>query len=358
MWPDRRLLDLFKIEVPIVQAPMAGAMDTELALAVAEAGALASLPVAMLSEQQLREQMTTFRAATRKPVNVNFFCHTPPVPNNEREHGWREMLRPYYVEYGLDPNASAPSANRRPFDDAHCVVVEELKPEIVSFHFGLPAPALLKRVKAAGCLVMSSATTVEEARWLEAHGCDVVIAQGYDAGGHRGMFLTDNLTTQVGTFSLVPQVVDAVKVPVVAAGGVTDARGIVAALALGASAAQIGTAYNFTPESRIAPLHRAALKAARDDGTVVTNMQTGKPARGFVNRVMRELGPVNKAVPDFPLAGGALAPLNAKAVAQERADFLTMWAGQAASLGREMPARELTAKLASETQALMRRMAG
>ncbi|MGA8889257.1 MAG: nitronate monooxygenase, partial [Pseudolabrys sp.] len=251
MWPDERALDLFKVEHPVVLAPMAGAMDTGLAIAVAEAGALGSLPIAMLDERQMRDHMAKFRAATDKPVNLNFFCHKPAVPNNAREHAWREALKPYYVEYGIDPAASVPASNRIPFDEAQCSVVEDLKPEVVSFHFGLPATALLARVKDSGCIVMASATTVAEARWLEANGCDAIIAQGYEAGGHRGMFLTDNLTTQVGTFALVPQVVDAVKVPVVAAGGITDARGIVAALALGASAVQIGTAYLFCPESRI-----------------------------------------------------------------------------------------------------------
>ena len=244
MWPDQRVLDLFKIEHPVVLAPMAGAMDTGLAIAVADAGGLASLPIAMLDERQMRDQMEKFRAATDKPVNLNFFCHKPSVPNNAREHAWREKLKPYYVEYGIDPAVSVPSTNRIPFDEAQCSVVEELKPEVVSFHFGLPAPALLARVKDAGCIVMASATTVAEARWLEANGCDAIIAQGFEAGGHRGMFLTDNLATQVGTFALVPQVVDAVKVPVIAAGGITDARGIVAAFALGASAVQMGTAYS------------------------------------------------------------------------------------------------------------------
>ena len=266
MWLDERALDLFKVEHPVVLAPMAGAMDTGLAIAVAEAGALGSLPIAMLDERQMRDHMAKFRAATDKPVNLNFFCHKPAVPNNAREHAWREALKPYYVEYGIDPAASVPASNRIPFDEAQCSVVEELKPEVVSFHFGLPATALLARVKDSGCIVMASATTVAEARWLEANGCDAIIAQGYEAGGHRGMFLTDNLTTQVGTFALVPQVVDAVKVPVVAAGGITDARGIVAALALGASAVQIGTAYLFCPESRIQPPHRAALASASDDG--------------------------------------------------------------------------------------------
>jgi nitronate monooxygenase len=362
MWPDRRLLDLFKIEHPIVLAPMAGAVDADLVIAVAEAGGLGSLPVALFNEQQMREQMAKVRAGTRKAINLNFFCHTPPVPNNAREHAWREALKPYYSEYGIDPAAPVPSSNRTPFDANLCAAVEDLKPEIVSFHFGLPEPALTRRVKAAGCLVMSSATTVEEARWLEAHGCDVVIAQGYEAGGHRGMFLTDNLAAQIGTFALVPQIVDAVKVPVIAAGGITDARGIAAALALGASAAQVGTAYLFCPESKIKEPHRVVLEGVRqkgaDDVTVVTNLMTGKPARGFVNRVMRELGPINTIAPEFPLAGGALAPLAAKALAQGSGDFSTLWAGQAASLGRAMPARDLTAKLADETQALMKRMAG
>jgi nitronate monooxygenase len=358
MWPDRRLLDLFGIEHPIVLAPMAGAIDADLVIAVAQAGGLGSLPVALFNEETMRAQVDKIRAATKKPININFFCHKPPGPSNAREHAWREKLKPYYVELGIDPAAPVPSSNRTPFDAALCAAVEDIKPEIVSFHFGLPAPSLLKRVKAAGCVVMSSATTVEEARWLEANGANVVIAQGYEAGGHRGMFLTDNLATQVGTFALVPQIVDAVKVPVIAAGGITDARGIVAALALGAAATQIGTAYMFCPESIIKPPHRIALASARDDETVVTNLMTGKPARGLINRVMRELGPVNDIAPEFPLAGGALAPLGAKALAQGSGDFSSMWAGQAASLGRAMPARELTAKLVDETQALMKRMVG
>jgi nitronate monooxygenase len=348
MWPDKRLLDLFGIEHPIVLAPMAGAADAALAIAVAQAGGLGSLPVALFNEAQTREQVGKIRAATAKPLNLNFFCHTPPVPNNAREHAWREALKAYYVEYGIDPGAPVPSSNRTPFDAALCAAVEELKPEVVSFHFGLPEAALLKRVKDAGCIVLSSATTAEEARWL----------QGYEAGGHRGMFLSDNLAAQPGTFALVPQVVDAVKVPVIAAGGISDARGIVAALALGAAAVQIGTGYLFCPESLIKPPHRAALSAARDDGTVVTNLMTGKPARGVVNRAMRELGPISALAPEFPLAGGALAPLGAKALAQGSGDFSSMWAGQAASLGRALPAGELTAKLAAEAQALMKKMAG
>ena len=248
MWPNRRLSALLKIEHPIVLAPMAGVMDADLVIAVSEAGGLGSLPVALFNGQQMRAQMEKIRSATRKPINLNFFCHKSPVPNNAREDAWREKLKPYYTELAIDPAEPVPSSNRTPFDETLCAAVEDLKPEVVSFHFGLPEPALLDRVKAAGCIVMSSATTVAEARWLEEHGCDVVIAQGYEAGGHRGMFLTENLATQVGTFALVPQVVDAVKVPVIATGGITDARGIAAAFALGASGAQIGTAYLFCPE--------------------------------------------------------------------------------------------------------------
>ncbi len=358
MWPDRRLMDLFKIEHPIMLAPMAGAMDWELAAEVSEAGGLGSLPVAMLNEARMREQIANIRSRTKKPININFFCHKPPVPNNAREHAWRERLKPYYEELGVDPSAPVPSSNRTPFDAAFCAAMEELKPEVVSFHFGLPEAALVKRVKAAGCLVVSSATTVEEARWLEVNGCDAVIAQGFEAGGHRGMFLTDNLTTQVGTFALVPQVVDVVQVPVIAAGAISDARGIAAAFALGASGVNIGSAFLHCPEAKISAPHRAALKSAGDDGTALTNLMTGRPARGIVNRLMREIGPINTVAPEFPLAAGALAPLRAKAEAQGSGDFSPLWSGQAAALGRNMPARELTAKLAAEAQALLLRMAG
>jgi len=359
MWPDRRLLGLFGVAHPIVQAPMAGAMDVNLAVAAAQGGALASLPAGMLNAQQLRDQVAAFRAAAGdKPLNLNFFAHKPPVPSNAREHAWRERLKPYYVEMGIDSNAPVPVTNRAPFDDALCGAVEDVKPTVVSFHYGLPDEGLVARVKAAGCKVMSTATTVKEARWLVERGCDAIIAQGVEAGGHRGMFLTDNLATQLGTFALVPQLVDAVSVPVIAAGGIGDARGIAAALALGAAGVQIGTAYLHCPEAKITAPHRAALKSASDESTAVTNVMTGRPARGIVNRVMRELGPVRDDVPEFPLAGGALAPLHAKGQAQGSGDFSPMWAGQAAALGHELSAQALTEQLATETQALLRRLAG
>ncbi len=357
MWPDTRLTELIGIEHPIVLAPMAGAMDYELVAAVSEAGGLGSLPCAMLTAQTLRDQFAKIRAMTDKPVNVNFFCHTAPVPNNAREARWRDKLKPYYVELGIDPSAPVPSSNRAPFDEAFCDVVEDLKPDVVSFHFGLPEASLLERVKAAGAVVMSSATIAAEAVWLEQHGADIVIAQGYEAGGHRGMFLTDDVAGQVGTFALVPQIVDAVKVPVIAAGGIADARGIAAAFALGAAGVQIGTAFLHCPEAKVSPMHRAALKSAGAAGTALTNLMTGRPARGIVNRIMREMGPMGEA-PAFPLAAGALAPLRAKAEAGGSSDFSPMWSGQAVALGREMPARELTKKLVAEAQARMRLLAG
>jgi nitronate monooxygenase len=347
MWPDRRLIELFNIDLPIVQAPVAGAMDWELAAAAAEAGALGSLPCAMLNAGQIREQMAKIRARTKNPINLNFFCHAPPELNNAREAKWRERLAPYYQELGIDPAAPVPSSNRTAFDSTMCDVVEETKPEVVSFHFGLPEPKLLRRVKGR-FRVMSSATTAAEARWLEGRGVDAIIAQGYEAGGHRGIFLNDDIASQAGTFALVPQIVDAVKVPVIAAGGISDARGIAAAFALGAAGVQIGTAYLWCPEAKISAPHRAALKSARDDATALTNLMTGRPARGIINRVMREIGPMSDVAPEFPLAAGALAPLRAKAEAQGSGDFSPMWAGQAAALGRALPAGELTKALAAE----------
>jgi nitronate monooxygenase len=279
------------------------------------------------------------------------------VLNNQREARWREWLAPYYRELEIDPAAPVPSSNRSAFDATFCEVVEELKPEVVSFHFGLPEPELVRRVKAAGCVIISSATTVPEARWLEERGVDAVIAQGYEAGGHRGIFLTADITTQAGTFALVPQIVDAVGVPVIAAGAIADARGIAAAFALGAAGVQIGSAYLWCPEAKISALHRAALKTAGDHGTALTNLMTGRPARGVINRVMREIGPMSDVAPEFPLAAGALAPLRAKAEARGSGDFSPMWAGQAASLGRGLSAGELTKALAVEAVERMRALA-
>lgn len=355
MWPDRRIQDLFGIELPIIQAPMAGPIDAEMAVAVAEAGGLGSLPAALLSAEALRTQLGTIRQRTTRPINVNFFCHSAPTPDPEREATWKRALAPLYVELGLDPETPTPAGGRAAFDEATCELVEEFRPEVVSFHFGLPHQPLLDRVRATGARILSTATTVAEARWLEDRGCDAIIAQGAEAGGHRGMFLTTDVTAQPGTFALVPQVVDAVRVPVIAAGGIADARGIIAAFALGAAAVQIGTAYLFCPEARIAAPHRAALATARDDATAITNIFTGRPARGITNRVMRELGPMSPLAPDFPLAGGALAPLRAASEPTGSGDFMSLWAGQAAALGHEEPAGALTRRLATEALTLIER---
>jgi len=355
---DTKLLEMLGIGYPILLAPMAGPGTPELAIAVSEAGGLGSLPCAMLSPEQIEAQTRIVQQRTSRPINLNFFCHTPPESNPQREAAWKRRLEPYYRELGLDPDAPVTAASRAPFSEVHCELVEELKPAVASFHFGLPDRRLLARVKAAGCKVLSSATTVAEARFLEAHGADAIVAQGAEAGGHRGMFLSDDISAQPGTFALVPQVADAVRVPVIAAGGIGDARGIVAALALGASAVQIGTAYLFCPEARVSAPHARALREARDDGTALTNVFTGRPARGIVNRAMSELGPMANDAPAFPMAAPAWAPLRAKAEAASSGEFSPLWAGQAAALGCEMPAGELTRKLAEEAARLMASLGG
>jgi nitronate monooxygenase len=343
--PDLRIQDLLKIQHPIIQAPMAGAMDSQMVIAVSQAGGLGSLPCAMLTADQIRSELETIRRQTSNPINLNFFCHQPPAFDEAREREWKQRLSNYYRELGLDPEAPLPRAARAPFDNAACDLVEEYKPEVVSFHFGLPDKILLVRVKATGAKILSSATTVEEARWLEANGCDAIIAQGSEAGGHRGMFLTADISTQIGTMSLVPQIVDSVKVPVIAAGGIADTRGIIASFALGASAVQLGTAYLFCPEAKIAQVYRDALKKAQE--TAITNVFTGRPARGIVNRIVRELGPMSDLAPQFPQAASAIAPLRKRSEAIGSEDFAQMWSGQSASLGRELPASELTQLLAT-----------
>ena len=356
-WKDRRILDLLGIELPIIQAPMAGANDIEMVVAVSQAGGLGSLPCAQLSAAQVLEAVQHIRTKTSAPFNLNFFCHIPPDPRDPvvqaRLKDWRQHLTPFYEEAGLPADTPIPVSGRAPFDETYCRMVEEVNPAVVSFHFGLPAPDLLQRVKATGAKILSSATTVAEARWLEARGVDArgvdaVIAMGAEAGGHRASFLPMDMSRQVGTFALVPQIVDAVSVPVIAAGGIADGRGMAAALMLGASAVQIGTAYLLTDEATISDAHRAALLAVTDDDTQITNVFTGRPARGIINRVMRELGPMSALTPDFPLAGGALTPLkNSKALNGSK-DFTNLWAGQSAALARPTDAASLTKALVTE----------
>jgi nitronate monooxygenase len=354
-WPDRRILDLFGIALPIVQAPMAGSTGSAIAIAVSEAGGLGSLPCAMLSVDQARTELSIIRQQTSRPINVNFFCHRPPAPNPAREAAWKTRLHEYYAEFGIDPEAVPSGAGRNPFDDAFCELVEDVKPEVVSFHFGMPERRLVARVKDFGAKVLSSATSADEARWLVDEGCDAVIAQGYEAGGHQGMFLNDDIARQVGTMALVPQIVDAVTVPVIASGGIADARGVAAAFMLGAAAVQIGTAYLLCPEAKTTGVHRAALKTAKDNASVLTNVFTGRPARGIVNRMISEVGPMSDVAPEFPLATAAITPLRAKAEAAGSGDFSPLWTGQAGGLAREIPAGELTAQLAAQALARLGR---
>ena len=341
---DRRIVDLFGIDLPVIQAPMAGATSPDMVVAVSEAGGLGSLPGAMYSAEQLRDALVAIRAKTRRSIGVNFFCHEVPRVDPARLAAWRERLAPYYAELGLDPDARDATSRRAPFDENACAVVEELRPDVVSFHFGLPATPLVERVRHAGAKVISSATTVAEARWLEARGVDAIIAMGAEAGGHRGHFLDNDMTAPLGTLALVPQIVDAVGVPVIAAGGIVDRRGVSAALALGASAVQAGTAYLFTPEAKIHAVFRRALSEP-DRATTLTNVFTGRLARGIANRLMRELGALSDLPPAFPSAADAVAPLRRAAEAAGRDDFSPLWAGQAFPLAKPMSSAELTRML-------------
>jgi nitronate monooxygenase len=340
-----RLAALLGTEWPIVQAPMAGVQGAALAVAACQSGALGSLPAAMLTPESLRAELAALRAgAAGRPFSVNFFCHRAPAPDAARDAAWRAALAPYFAEYGVDPSVVTEGTGRAPFGPEHLPLLDEFRPAVVSFHFGLPAPALLAEVKALGCRVISTATTLREGMWLEAHGADAVIAQGLEAGGHRGMFLTDDLDTQLGTFALVPQLVRGLRVPVIAAGGIADAQGVAGAMALGAAGVQVGTAYLCSDEASTGVLHRAALAAGGT--TAITNCLTGRPARGLVNRLMREIGPMSPLAPAFPLAAAALAPLRAAAEAQGRTDFSPLWAGQNTSGCRTVPAAEITRALA------------
>jgi nitronate monooxygenase len=337
---------LFGTTLPIMQAPMAGVQGSALAVAVSHAGGLGALPSALLSPATLRAELAAIRDQTRGPVNVNFFCHVPPTPSAEREAAWGAALAPYYAEWGIDPASIAGGTGRTPFGADAARVLDELRPAVVSFHFGLPSAELLARVRALGAKIVSSATTVAEARWLEARGVDAIVAQGLEAGGHRGHFLSDDLSLQAGTFALLPQIVRAVRVPVIAAGGIVDRRTVAAALALGAAAVQVGTAYLLCPEATTSPVHRAALQSDDAHHTALTNLFSGRAARGIVNRLMREIGPLSDLPPAFPLASAALAPLRAKAEAHGRGDFSPLWAGQNVGGCSAIPAAALTRALA------------
>lgn len=347
-----RFADQLQIELPIIQAPMAGVQTSALCIAVSRAGGLGSLPCAMLTPESMRIELQCIQEQCARPYNVNFFCHPTPMPDPQREMEWRKALSPYYKEFGINPDEVPTGAGRAPFSEAMCDVLEDFKPPVVSFHFGLPDDHLLQRVRAWGAKIFSSATTVSEALWLESKGVDAVIAQGLEAGGHRGMFLTEDITTQLGTMALLPQIVSQVKIPVIAAGGIADSKGVAAAMALGASAVQMGTAYLLCPEATTSQLHRKALQSEAAQHTTLTRLFTGRPARGIVNRIMTELGPMSAQAPAFPLATAAIAPLRAKAEAQGSGDFSPLWAGQNVSGCKNVGASELTVQLASELHLL------
>ncbi len=334
------------IDSPLIQAPMAGAQGSALAVAMSNAGALGSLPCAMLTVDEMRQELQVIRAQTKRPYNVNFFCHKPPTPDEQREAAWRRALAPYYAEFGIDPGAIPAGPSRIPFSRQTAMLLEQFRPAVVSFHFGLPEPELLQQLRRWEVRILSTATTVQEGLWLEAHGVDAVIAQGLEAGGHRGMFLTEDLNSQLGTMALVPQLVHALRVPVIAAGGITDRASIVAALRLGASVVQVGTSYLLCPEANTGRVHREALQSGSAQHTALTNLFTGRPARGIVNRLMKELGPMSGLAPAFPLAAAALAPLRAKAERQGNGDFSPLWCGQNATGCKAVPAAELTRQMA------------
>ena len=332
------------VALPVVQAPMAGVQLGALAIAVASAGGLGSLPCAMLDAAGVRREIAAIRAAGHGAFNLNFFCHRPPLADAARETAWRDALAPYYRELGLDIAAVRAGPGRNPFDVQSAELIEELRPAVVSFHFGLPDEPLLARVRASGARILASATTLDEARWLEQRGVDAVIAQGLEAGGHRGHFLADDLSLQAGTFALVPQLVRALRTPVIAAGGIADRAGVEAALRLGASMVQVGTAYLCCPEATTSSIHRQALMSHMARHTALTRLITGRPARGIVNRLIREVD--DASAPAFPLATAAIAPLRAAAEARGSGDFSPLWCGQNATGCKAVPAAEVTRALA------------
>lgn len=327
---------------------MAGSQDADLAIAVCNAGGLGSLPCASISNDKIRSEVEKIRSKTNAPFNLNFFCHDDPLWNEKKEERWKQVLTPYYLEFNLDPNMDVVRSSRNPFNEESCKLVEELKPPVVSFHFGLPEKTYIERIKKLGIVILSSATTVAEAQWLEERGCDAIIAQGLEAGGHRGIFLSKDLSTQIDTLTLVTNILNIVKVPVIASGGIADRNGVETYMKLGASGVQVGTSYLFTPEAKISDVHRKAIQSPGQKMTALTNIFTGRPARGIMNRIMREIGPLTELAPEFPLAGGRLAPLKQASEKSGSGEFSSLWAGQSVGQGKVMSAHDLTRELMGE----------
>ena len=354
-WKSNKLTELLGIELPIIQAPMAGSTTPELAAAVTNAGGLGSLGCAFLTPDQFTDECLAVRSATNGAFNVNFFVHEEPVLDEERGEAMRGRLRAYYEEFGLgEVPAAVPSSPT--FGPKQLEAVLAASPPIVSFHFGLPSADAVQAVKDMGAVVLGTATTVAEARLLAEGGVDAVIAQGFEAGGHRGTFAEPYESGHVGTLSLVPQVVDAVDVPVIAAGGIADGRGIAAALALGASGVQLGTAFLTCPESSAHPVYRQTLLAAGDGDTRLTQAFSGRPARGLENRYMREMAGAEDTFPDFPILNTLTGPLRKASAEAGKGDFMALWSGQSAALSRALPAAELVQTLAAETDEALDRL--
>ncbi|NQZ32275.1 MAG: nitronate monooxygenase [Oceanospirillaceae bacterium] len=333
---------LLKIAKPLIQAPMAGVQDYRLALAVAKAGGLGSIPCAMLSIEQIHAQVNAFKAQSDASYNLNFFCHTA-TQDAQQELIWREQLAPYFKEFEVGELKA--SAGRVPFNQEIFDALAPLNPPIFSFHFGLPSADLVAKIKALGAVIISSATSVAEGIWLEENGADIVIAQGVEAGGHRAMFLETDISRQQGTFTLLPQLVQALQVPIVAAGGIADKQAITAAVALGASAVQIGTSYLLCDEATTSALHREVLTSDQAATTCLTNVFSGRPARGIVNRAIRELGPISDKTPPFPTAATAITQLRQAAEQRGSSDFSPLWSGCNNSGCKAISATELTDEL-------------
>ena len=354
-WKSNKLTELLGIHVPIIQAPMAGSTTPELAAQVTNAGGLGSLGCAFLSPEQFAGQCAAVRAATNGTYNVNFFVHKEPALDDASGEAMRARLEPYYREFDLGPVPAAVPSNPS-FDKALLDAVLAASPPIVSFHFGLPAPDTMQAVKASGAVILSTATTVAEAKHLEDAGVDAVIAQGFEAGGHRGTFQASFEAGCVGTLALVPQIVDALSVPVIASGGIADGRGIAASLALGALGVQMGTAFLTCPESAAHDVYRHALVKAADDETRITSAFSGRPARGLENRYIRDMATYQKTLPDFPINNTLTGPLRKASAEAGKEDFMALWSGQAAALSKSLPAAELVETLVAETDAALGRL--
>ncbi|MFP6741105.1 MAG: nitronate monooxygenase [Alphaproteobacteria bacterium] len=351
MWPRTDLLDLLGIDNPIIQAPMAGSTTPSLAAAVSNAGGLGSIGCATIAPEKLGETADELRAATNRPFNLNFFAHEAPVPDAVRDERARQRVAGLYDEAGLgEPPADPGEPAFGTFDEDRLAALLDIKPAVVSFHFGLPEAAMVAALKDIGCRILCTANTVAEARILEGAGVDAVIAQGWEAGGHRGTFQAPYEDDGIGTMALVPQIADAVRVPVIATGGIADGRGIAAAFALGASGVQMGTAFLSCPEANVRERQREALRNASDQDTRMSSAISGRPARGSNNRLMDLMAERCDTVPDFPLMYGYSVPLRATG----NPDFDVMLYGQSAALNRELPAADLVATLVDEAQALIK----